>query len=142
VELAFHESGHAVAAAKLGQKIRKVVLDAGGGFCRVAQPSTTGNRKAIRDFCAVACAGSIAANKLTGKNYWSAGDQADIETKLDEAGSLIEAISILREARALATKIIGENWDSVSTLARELRRRGEMSGVEVTNLLSDFCAAA
>jgi hypothetical protein len=118
------------------------MLDAGGGFCRVAQPSTTGNRKAIRDFCAVACAGSVAANRLTGKNYWSAGDQADIETKLDEAGSLVEAISILREARALATKIIGENWDSVSALARELRRRGEMDGAEVIGLLSGLRAAA
>ena len=62
--------------------------------------------------------------------------------KLAEVGTLVEAISILREARALATKIIGENWDSVSALARELRRRGEMDGAEVIGLLSGLRAAA
>ena len=90
----------------------------------------------------VALAGSVAANKLMGGNYWSAGDQANIETKLDEVDGLVEAISIMREARALATRIIDENWDSVRTLARRLRSRGEMDGAEIAQLLREFRVAA
>jgi hypothetical protein len=62
--------------------------------------------------------------------------------KLAEVGTLVEAISILREARALATRIINERWGDVCNLARRLHQRGELSQVDVTNILPELRAAA
>jgi ATP-dependent Zn protease len=141
VELAYHESGHAVVAVALNQKIRKVALDAAGGFCRVSQPPTTQSREALRNYCAVACAGSIAVNKLTGRADWSMGDHQNIETKLGTV-SIREAAAILHEARKLAERLVSENWDSVRALARRLHSRGELDGTEIVSLLSGLRAAA
>jgi hypothetical protein len=68
-------------------------------------------------------------------------DHKNIENAL--AGlSTREAVQVLHEARKLAERIITENWDSLRSLARWLHSRGEMSGTEVTSLLSGFRAAA
>jgi hypothetical protein len=142
VELSYHEASHAVVAAALGQKIRKVALDKAGGFCRVAQPSTMGNRKALLDFCTVACAGALAVSRLTGVDRVSMGDHRAMECKLAEAGTLVEAISILREARRLAEQIVSARWSDIATVARRLHQRGELDGAEVADLLSGFRVAA
>ena len=87
------------------------------------------------------CAGSIAASKLTGENRWSMGDHQNIERKLAEVDT-VEAISILREARAVATRIIDERWDGVCPLARRLHSCGELSREDVANLLPEIRVAA
>jgi hypothetical protein len=139
---AYHESGHALVAVALGQKVQRLSVNSDGtGLCRVSQPSTAGNRKALLNYCAVACAGSIAASKLTGENRWSMGDHKNIERKLGEV-DVREAVSIMHEARKLATRIIDENWGSVRDVARQLHRRGELSRVDVANLLPELCVAA
>jgi hypothetical protein len=139
---AHHEAGHAVVAASLNQTVTKLSVNSDGtGLCRVSQPSTTGNRKALLNYCAVACAGSIAASKLTRENRWSMGDHQNMERALGEVG-IREAVSIMHEARKLAARIIDENWGSLRTLAHELHRRGEMDGAEVASLLSGFRVAA
>jgi hypothetical protein len=125
---AFHEAAHALVALALNQKIKKLSVNPDGtGLCRVAQLSTAQNRKALLDYCAISCAGSIAASKLTGQNRWSGGDHENTERALAEVG-IREAVSIMHEARKLAARIIDENWDSLRTLARRLHSCGEMDG--------------
>jgi hypothetical protein len=139
---AYHESGHALVATTLGPKVQRLSVNPDGtGLCRVAQLPTTQNRETLRNYCAVSCAGSIAASKLTGQNRWSLGDHQNVERALGEVG-IREAVAIMHEARKLAARIIDENWDSVCSLGRRLRQRGEMDGAEVADFLSGLRAAA
>jgi hypothetical protein len=64
-----------------------------------------------------------------------------MERKLGEV-DIREAVAIMHEARALATRIVNENWRDLCVLARRLRSRGEMDGAELSGLLSGFRAAA
>jgi len=129
-------------ATTLGQKVQRLSVNSDGtGLCTVSQPSTTGNRKALLNYCAISCAGSIAASRLTGQNRWSDGDHRNTERALGEVG-IREAVAIMHEARKLAERIISQNWGSVRSLAHELHRRGEMDGVELASLLSGIRAAA
>jgi ATP-dependent Zn protease len=139
---AYHESGHALVAVALNQKIKKLSVNSDGtGLCRVAQLPTTQNRKALLNYCAVASGGGIAASRLTGENRWGVQDHKNIENAL--AGlSTRDAVQVLQEARKLAERIISQNWGSVRSLAHELHRRGEMDGTEVASVLSGFRAAA
>jgi hypothetical protein len=139
---AYHEAAHAVVAVELKQTVRNLLVHRDGtGICRVSQPPTTQSREALRNYCAISCAGSIAASKLTRENRWSMGDHQNMERALG-AVSIREAVLIMHEARKLAERIIDENWDSVRALARQLRQRGEMSGAEVASVLSGLRAAA
>jgi hypothetical protein len=139
---AHHEAAHAVVAVELKQTVRNLLVHRDGtGICRVSQPPTTQSREALRNYCAISCAGSIGANKLTGRADWSVGDHQNVERALG-AVSIREAVEIMHEARALATRIINKNWHDLCVLARQLRQRGEMSGAEVASVLSGLRAAA
>jgi hypothetical protein len=138
----YHEAGHAVVAAALNQTVTKLSVNSDGtGYCNVRYPSTTGNRREILHYCAVASGGGVAASRLTGENRWGVQDHRNIENALAEL-STREAVQVLHDARALAARIIAENWGSVCTLARRLHSRGEMNGTDVINLLPELRTAA
>jgi hypothetical protein len=69
------------------------------------------------------------------------GDHQNMERALGEVG-IREAVAIMHEARKLAARIIDEHWTDLRNLARRLRQRGTMDGVEVVSLLSGLRAAA
>ena len=128
-ELAFHESGHAVVAALLGQEIEWVVIDLTNGrgeaepktnpFCRLDEPFESRRRVII------AMAGSAAQCRSIGCDLqWTLAGKGDKQLAQDNAersGDSPDNFSIVSEILSH-----GDVWEQVSGLAAVLLRRGRL----------------
>jgi hypothetical protein len=113
-------------ALALNQKVRQLSpYSDGTGECEVVQPRTSRDRTALLHFCAVASAGSIAVERLTGCADRSHGDHHSMEQRLGGL-STRQAVEVLHEGRALADRIINRRWTEICSLARRLHQCGRL----------------
>jgi hypothetical protein len=128
-ELAFHEAGHAIVAALLGQEVEWVAIDKANGcgeaeprtnpFCRLDEPFESRRRVII------AMAGSAAQCRCVGRDFqWtveSEGDKRLAEDNAENAGLSPADFSVIRTILSQAGV-----WEKVSQLAVALLKHGRL----------------
>jgi hypothetical protein len=128
-ELAFHESGHAVVAALLGQEIEWVAIDNTNGcgeaepktnpFCRLDEPFESRRRVII------AMAGSVAQCRSVGCDVqWTPAGEGDKQLAHDNA----ERAEISPDNFSMVSDIFshGDVWEQVNRLAAVLLTHGQL----------------
>jgi hypothetical protein len=128
-ELAFHESGHAVVAALLGQEIEWVAIDNANGcgeaepktnpFCRLDEPFESRRRVII------AMAGSVVQCRSIGCDFqWTAAGEGDKRLAQDNA----ERAGVSSDNFSIVGEILSHEdaWKQVSGLAAVLLTRGRL----------------
>jgi hypothetical protein len=128
-ELAFHEAGHAIVAALLGQEVEWVEIDKANGcgeaeprtspFCRLDEPFESRRRVII------AMAGAAAQCRCVSRNLeWtveSEGDKRLAEDNAEIAGLSPADFSLIRTILSQAGV-----WEKVSRLAGTLLKHGQL----------------
>ncbi len=149
---AYHEAGHAIVALAVCRDILRVSVDpddTSRGRTELVslrerilvspdvEPDPVTRRILERD--ALFGLGGIASERLCGADVDPRGSRSDLEEVLARlmcaSGSDDEALSYAGWLLSRAETMLRRRWRNVRRLARELTRRGTLTGVEVRRLL-------
>lgn len=148
--LAFHESGHALAAWRLGACLEYVSIEHSAawadrdgnslGFVKYHWPNTDKiPGKLLEEKALISCAGPAAQKIYAPKSDIAAARKDDYEN-LNKIATLYcrnpRSVGPFRNlAKFEATYIVHMYWHCVSALASELVRRGYLDGTEATAIM-------
>jgi ATP-dependent Zn protease len=146
---AFHESAHALVAMMEGIPVESVSLGArGGGECRCGAPRGEADKVAwLRAKLRIGYAGMEAARWISPHTMFrsSRSDRANLDEMAASIGDLIHdegsARFFVELARQEAARIINELWPLIEKLAKELNRRGSLTGDQIWELFGGKPAA-
>jgi hypothetical protein len=136
LQLAFHESGHALLAHRCGRVVSSVTVGQHGGLTHSEGPATP------EIALVVAIAGGL-AERLTPECVENLADldvgskdQADVDFALDViGGDTLHRAFVLEDARRQVAALLTEQRDVLDRTARMLLQRRRLEGRELRALL-------